>query len=159
MHSLGRIFSPQWLHVNAKVPKSFHQRHFTVLISTIVLFFLFMQWLCNADKSSHVPRLRLKYVLLAFMLAGSIIFLSFFWFYFIFLMIFSYPSFRAFFGSLYKCLARGARAVFQVYPENLDQRALITSYAMQAGFSGGVVVDFPHRFVRIPTKHSHHIFW
>ncbi|EXC27885.1 putative methyltransferase [Morus notabilis] len=69
-----------------------------------------VQWLCNADKSSHEPRLRLK----------------------------------AFFGSLYRCLARGARAVFQVYPENLDQRELILRMAMQAGFSGGVVVDFPH---------------
>ncbi|WRX33527.1 Methyltransferase type 11 - like 10 [Theobroma cacao] len=69
-----------------------------------------VQWLCNADKSSHEPRLRLK----------------------------------AFFGSLYRCLARGARAVLQVYPENLAQRELILSYAMRAGFAGGVVVDFPH---------------
>ncbi|XP_059460741.1 18S rRNA (guanine-N(7))-methyltransferase RID2 [Corylus avellana] len=69
-----------------------------------------VQWLCNADKSSHDPRLRLK----------------------------------AFFGSLYRCLARGARAVLQVYPENLAQRELILSFAMRAGFAGGVVVDFPH---------------
>ncbi|KZV34785.1 S-adenosyl-L-methionine-dependent methyltransferase superfamily protein isoform 1 [Dorcoceras hygrometricum] len=69
-----------------------------------------VQWLCNADKSSHEPRLRLK----------------------------------AFFGSLYRCLARGARAVMQVYPENLAQRELILGFAMRAGFSGGVVVDFPH---------------
>ncbi|XP_015885791.1 18S rRNA (guanine-N(7))-methyltransferase RID2 [Ziziphus jujuba] len=69
-----------------------------------------VQWLCNADKSSHEPRLRLK----------------------------------AFFGSLYRCLSRGARAVFQVYPENIDQRVLILNYAMRSGFSGGVVVDFPH---------------
>lgn len=69
-----------------------------------------VQWLCNADKSSHEPRLRLK----------------------------------AFFGSLYRCLARGARAVFQVYPENIAQRELILSFAMRAGFAGGVVVDFPH---------------
>jgi len=69
-----------------------------------------VQWLCNADKSSHDPRLRLK----------------------------------AFFGSLYRCLARGARAVLQVYPENLTQRELILSFAMRAGFAGGVVVDFPH---------------
>ncbi|MBA0853077.1 hypothetical protein Goshw_013150, partial [Gossypium schwendimanii] len=70
-----------------------------------------VQWLCNADKSSHEPRLRLK----------------------------------AFFGSLYRCLARGARAVLQVYPENLAQRELILSYAMRSGFAGGVVVDYPHR--------------
>ncbi|XP_008223794.1 PREDICTED: probable 18S rRNA (guanine-N(7))-methyltransferase [Prunus mume] len=69
-----------------------------------------VQWLCNADKSSHNPRLRLK----------------------------------AFFGSLYRCLARGARAAFQVYPENLDQRELILSSAMRAGFAGGVVVDYPN---------------
>ncbi|CAM8965403.1 unnamed protein product [Rhodiola kirilowii] len=69
-----------------------------------------VQWLCNADKSCHEPRLRLK----------------------------------AFFGSLYRCLARGARAAFQIYPENLDQRQLIVSYAMRAGFAGGIVVDFPH---------------
>ncbi|GER33003.1 methyltransferase-like protein [Striga asiatica] len=72
-----------------------------------------VQWLCNADKSSHEPRLRLK----------------------------------AFFGSLYRCLARGARAVLQVYPENLAQRELILGFAMRAGFSGGVVVDYPHRYV------------
>ncbi|PON92606.1 putative 18S rRNA (guanine-N(7))-methyltransferase [Trema orientale] len=69
-----------------------------------------IQWLCNADKSSHDPRRRLK----------------------------------AFFGSLYRCLARGARAVLQVYPENIDQRVLILNFAMLAGFSGGVVVDYPH---------------
>ncbi|GMH00923.1 hypothetical protein Nepgr_002762 [Nepenthes gracilis] len=69
-----------------------------------------VQWLCNADKSSHEPRLRLK----------------------------------AFFGSLYRCLARGAKAVLQVYPENLSQRQLIVSSAMRAGFAGGMVVDFPH---------------
>ncbi|KAF5461720.1 hypothetical protein F2P56_017795 [Juglans regia] len=69
-----------------------------------------VQWLCNADRTSHDPRLRLK----------------------------------AFFGSLYRCLARGARAVFQLYPENLAQRELILSFAMRAGFAGGMVVDFPH---------------
>ncbi|KAG5248457.1 18S rRNA (guanine-N(7))-methyltransferase [Salix suchowensis] len=69
-----------------------------------------VQWLCNADKSSHEPRLRLK----------------------------------AFFGSLYRCLARGARAVFQVYPENIAQRELILRCAMHAGFAGGVVMDYPH---------------
>lgn len=54
--------------------------------------------------------------------------------------------FRAFFGSLYRCLARGARAVLQVYPENVAQRELILSFAMRAGFAGGVVVDYPHRY-------------
>ncbi|CAG7879945.1 unnamed protein product, partial [Brassica rapa] len=69
-----------------------------------------VQWLCNADKSSHEPRLRLK----------------------------------AFFGSLYRCLSRGARAVFQVYPESIAQRELILRQALQAGFGGGLVVDYPH---------------
>lgn len=69
-----------------------------------------VQWLCNADKSCHEPRIRLK----------------------------------AFFSSLYRCLGRGARAVLQVYPENLAQRELILGFAMRAGFSGGIVVDYPH---------------
>lgn len=69
-----------------------------------------VQWLCNADKSCHEPKLRLK----------------------------------AFFGSLYRCLGRGARAVFQLYPENNAQRELILSFAMRAGFAGGVVIDYPH---------------
>ncbi|GAA0138451.1 methyltransferase [Lithospermum erythrorhizon] len=69
-----------------------------------------VQWLCNADKSSHDPRKRLK----------------------------------AFFESLYRSLSRGARAVLQVYPENVAQRELILSFAMRAGFAGGIVVDYPH---------------
>ncbi|XP_068640299.1 18S rRNA (guanine-N(7))-methyltransferase RID2 isoform X1 [Aristolochia californica] len=69
-----------------------------------------VQWLCNADKSSNEPRLRLK----------------------------------AFFVSLYRCLARGARAVLQLYHENEAQLELITTSAMRAGFAGGLVVDFPH---------------
>jgi len=43
-------------------------------------------------------------------------------------------------------LANGAKAVFQVYPENVDQLELILNAAMHAGFSGGIVVDFPHRY-------------
>ena len=39
---------------------------------------------------------------------------------------------------------RGAKAVFQVYPENPDQMELITQQAMRAGFTGGVVVDYPN---------------
>ena len=31
--------------------------------TTFPYVFLCMQWLCNADKSSHDPRLRLKYAL------------------------------------------------------------------------------------------------
>jgi hypothetical protein len=36
--------------------------------------------------------------------------------------------------------------VLQVYPENISQRELILSFAMRAGFAGGVVVDYPHRY-------------
>ncbi len=51
---------------------------------------------------------------------------------------------QRFFQTLYGCLARGARAVLQVYPEGAAQAALLTDAAMRAGFSGGLVVDFPH---------------
>ncbi|KAJ3590194.1 hypothetical protein NHX12_008148 [Muraenolepis orangiensis] len=69
-----------------------------------------LQWLCNADKTSHSPPKRL----------------------------------HVFFSSLYSCLSRGARAIFQLYPENSEQLELITSQAMRAGFSGGMVVDYPN---------------
>eukprot|EP00794_Sanderia_malayensis_P005957 gene5957-6650_t len=49
-----------------------------------------------------------------------------------------------FFSSLYSCLGRGKRAVFQFYPENPAQVELITSQALKAGFTGGVVVDYPN---------------
>lgn len=51
---------------------------------------------------------------------------------------------RRFFDTLYACLAKGGRAVLQVYPANTDQAAMMTNAAMRAGFSGGLVVDFPH---------------
>lgn len=51
---------------------------------------------------------------------------------------------RRFFESLYGCLARGARAVLQMYPENAKQAEMLTSAAMRAGFTGGLVVDFPN---------------
>merc|ERR1719300_1163202 len=49
-----------------------------------------------------------------------------------------------FFSTLYACLSRGARAVFQFYPENSAQVELITQQSMKAGFTGGLVVDFPN---------------
>jgi 18S rRNA (guanine1575-N7)-methyltransferase len=49
-----------------------------------------------------------------------------------------------FFNTLYSALARGARAVFQFYPENPDQAELIVSAAMKAGFTGGLIVDYPN---------------
>merc|ERR1711913_213803 len=36
------------------------------------------------------------------------------------------------------------KAVFQFYPENSSQIELITSMSVKAGFSGGVVVDYPN---------------
>ncbi|XP_071180056.1 18S rRNA (guanine-N(7))-methyltransferase-like [Mytilus edulis] len=49
-----------------------------------------------------------------------------------------------FFTTLYACLCRGGKAVFQLYPENSQQLELITQQAMKAGFTGGLVVDFPN---------------
>ncbi|XP_076387044.1 18S rRNA (guanine-N(7))-methyltransferase isoform X2 [Megachile rotundata] len=69
-----------------------------------------LQWLCNADRSSHDPSRRLY----------------------------------KFFSTLFSCLSRSARAVFQFYPENSAQIELITTQATKAGFYGGVVVDFPN---------------
>ncbi|EYC20385.1 hypothetical protein Y032_0022g597 [Ancylostoma ceylanicum] len=39
---------------------------------------------------------------------------------------------------------RGTRAVFQFYPENEHQSALIMTQATKAGFNGGLVVDYPN---------------
>eukprot|EP00471_Norrisiella_sphaerica_P010420 CAMPEP_0184492208 /NCGR_PEP_ID=MMETSP0113_2-20130426/22611_1 /TAXON_ID=91329 /ORGANISM="Norrisiella sphaerica, Strain BC52" /LENGTH=285 /DNA_ID=CAMNT_0026876887 /DNA_START=121 /DNA_END=978 /DNA_ORIENTATION=+ len=69
-----------------------------------------IQWLCNADKTSHIPKRRIK----------------------------------AFFVSLYRCLRKGARAVMQFYPENAEQTSMLTNGAQAAGFSGGLVVDYPN---------------
>lgn len=69
-----------------------------------------LQWLCNADRASHVPTKRLA----------------------------------SLFTSLYTSLIRGGRAVFQFYPENPAQVEMITNAALRAGFTGGVVVDFPN---------------
>nr|XP_044602742.1 probable 18S rRNA (guanine-N(7))-methyltransferase isoform X2 [Equus asinus] len=49
-----------------------------------------------------------------------------------------------FFSSLYSVLVRGSRAVLQLYPENSEQLELITTQATRAGFTGGVVVDYPN---------------
>ncbi|GAB0197922.1 probable 18S rRNA (guanine-N(7))-methyltransferase [Grus japonensis] len=43
-----------------------------------------------------------------------------------------------------KLNARGSRAVLQLYPENSEQLELITAQAMRAGFTGGMVVDYPN---------------
>ncbi|XP_030392215.1 probable 18S rRNA (guanine-N(7))-methyltransferase isoform X2 [Gopherus evgoodei] len=49
-----------------------------------------------------------------------------------------------FFSTLYSALARGSRAILQLYPENSEQLELITGQAMKAGFTGGMVVDYPN---------------
>jgi len=49
-----------------------------------------------------------------------------------------------FFSSLYTVLKRGGRAVLQFYPETAEQAVLISETATRVGFSGGVVVDYPH---------------
>ncbi|KAJ1968120.1 18S rRNA (guanine1575-N7)-methyltransferase, partial [Dimargaris xerosporica] len=56
------------------------------------------------------------------------------------------PKYRLsrFFSTLYSALAHGARAVFQFYPENDDQLNLIMSTATHAGFTGGLVIDYPN---------------
>jgi len=69
-----------------------------------------LQWLCNADKSTHIPKKRLN----------------------------------IFFQSLYNCLCRGGKAVLQFYPEDSAQVQMITESAMKAGFTGGIVVDYPN---------------
>uniref|UniRef100_A0A0X3PWT6 18S rRNA (guanine-N(7))-methyltransferase n=2 Tax=Schistocephalus solidus TaxID=70667 RepID=A0A0X3PWT6_SCHSO len=51
---------------------------------------------------------------------------------------------RTFFASLYACLSRGARAVIQCYPESSQQLDLLQTEAVRAGFTGGLVVDFPN---------------
>jgi hypothetical protein len=56
------------------------------------------------------------------------------------------PPFRLarFFASLHASLSRGARAVFQFYPQSDDQVNLIMGIAMKSGFGGGLVVDYPN---------------
>ncbi|KAK3792367.1 hypothetical protein RRG08_045911 [Elysia crispata] len=49
-----------------------------------------------------------------------------------------------FFRTLYAVMSRGSRAVFQLYPENSAQLELLTQQAMKAGFTGGLIVDFPN---------------
>jgi len=51
---------------------------------------------------------------------------------------------KRFFESLYFCLARGARAVLQFYPETPQQMHLLITAANRAGFTGGVLIDYPN---------------
>jgi 18S rRNA (guanine1575-N7)-methyltransferase len=49
-----------------------------------------------------------------------------------------------FFRELYRVLQRGCRAALQFYPASEPQANLIVKQAIRAGFSGGIVVDFPN---------------
>jgi|EP00161_Ancyromonas_sigmoides_P008569 18S rRNA (guanine1575-N7)-methyltransferase len=51
---------------------------------------------------------------------------------------------QRFFSTLYGAVRRGAKAVFQFFPENPLQMELITNAATRSGFTGGVVVDYPN---------------
>lgn len=55
-----------------------------------------------------------------------------------------YKRMNEFFSSLYASLRKGARAALQFYPENVRQTELLTAAAMRAGFSGGLLVDYPN---------------
>ena len=55
-----------------------------------------------------------------------------------------YKRLKILFTCVRRILKRGARAVFQFYPETAEQVEMITSCAMRCGFGGGIVVDFPH---------------
>jgi 18S rRNA (guanine1575-N7)-methyltransferase len=51
---------------------------------------------------------------------------------------------NAFFSALYASLRHSARAALQFYPDSAQQLDLITAAAMRAGFSGGLLVDYPN---------------
>lgn len=51
---------------------------------------------------------------------------------------------QRFFSTLYASLRKGARAIFQFYPENDDQIQLIIDVATRCGFEGGLLVDYPN---------------
>ena len=51
---------------------------------------------------------------------------------------------KYFFQTLYRSLVLGARCCLQFYPENPEQMDLITKSALESGFTGGVVIDYPH---------------
>eukprot|EP00825_Cyclidium_porcatum_P049766 TRINITY_DN866_c0_g1_i10.p1 TRINITY_DN866_c0_g1~~TRINITY_DN866_c0_g1_i10.p1 ORF type:complete len:338 (+),score=54.02 TRINITY_DN866_c0_g1_i10:126-1139(+) len=55
-----------------------------------------------------------------------------------------YQRLNKFFSSLYNCLKSNGRAVLQFYPDGNEQLDMITKSALKNGFSGGLIVDFPH---------------
>lgn len=50
---------------------------------------------------------------------------------------------RHFFATLYAALRQRSRAVLQFYPDSPAQLELITAAATRAGFSGGLLIDYP----------------
>ncbi|KAF0990629.1 hypothetical protein HZS_5811 [Henneguya salminicola] len=78
-----------------------------------------LQWLCNSYSTDQIPSVRLL----------------------------------KFFTTLFSCLviitisnskSNGSRAVFQFYPHSHQQIEVINIAAIKAGFTGGIVVDFPN---------------
>ena len=63
---------------------------------------------------------------------------------------------NTFFSTLYASLTRGARCVFQFYPENDNQVTFIMSMATKAGFGGGLVVDYPNS---VKDKKIYLVLW
>ncbi|KIY72105.1 williams-Beuren syndrome critical region protein 22 [Cylindrobasidium torrendii FP15055 ss-10] len=49
-----------------------------------------------------------------------------------------------FFTTLHSALKNPSRAVFQFYPSSDDQITLISTIAQRAGFTGGLVIDYPN---------------
>lgn len=50
---------------------------------------------------------------------------------------------KRFFDGLYASLRRGGKAVCQFYPKNTQQRTMISSAAVKAGFGAGILEDDP----------------
>lgn len=68
---------------------------------------------------------------------------------------------RKFFVGLHAVLASGARAVLQFYPEQPEHVDMLRAAALQAGFAGGLIVDYPWSerskklfLVLLKAKHS-----
>jgi 18S rRNA (guanine1575-N7)-methyltransferase len=55
-----------------------------------------------------------------------------------------YKRLNRLFVTLFGSLCRGARAVFQFYPESPEQIDMMLNAATKAGFTGGLVVDYPN---------------
>lgn len=98
-----------------------------------------LQWICNADRKSHNPRARMSRFFTTLFSCMVRVRVACFGFD-------SGPAGRSRKRSpaCNRPQAQGARAVFQFYPETPDQMELVTTFAMKAGFTGGIVIDFPN---------------